>query len=272
MDWNNINEFCKVKARPARENGSEELPARVKWIVEKLEADGIDYEIESFPAPLPDYSFNFKFWKDKEKKEEKKPNMLHNVVMKGTSDKMVVAHHDIVNPDSDNANDNSASVINAIMTKKLRPQTNVVILDGEEGPYLGEGSRHCAERVKKGDFGNIKWVLNLELTGSGGETFFIGRTHDKSELGESIKEIFECPIMSAPFNDSFSFIAEGIDSININPLPVTEERTSLMHKGQYLKVNMLYNCHSMRDSLSTISPTDMKDFTEKVICRIIDEC
>jgi hypothetical protein len=43
---------------------------------------------------------------------------------------MVVAHHD-VNNKIDNANDNSASVINAIMIKKLLPSINVILLDGE---------------------------------------------------------------------------------------------------------------------------------------------
>jgi hypothetical protein len=42
---------------------------------------------------------------------------------------MVVAHHDVNK--IDNANDNSASVINAIMIKKLLPSINVILLDGE---------------------------------------------------------------------------------------------------------------------------------------------
>ena len=59
-------------------------------------------------------------------------NNFYNIMLMGSSDKFVVAHHDIVNPASDNANDNSCSVINALTIKKLRPEINVVILDGEE--------------------------------------------------------------------------------------------------------------------------------------------
>ena len=64
-------------------------------------------------------------------------NNYFNIVLPGSSDKFVVAHHDIVNKDSDNANDNSCSVINALMIKKLRPEVNVVILDGEEFGGIG---------------------------------------------------------------------------------------------------------------------------------------
>ena len=75
---------------------------------------------------------------------------------------MVVAHHDIVNPGIDNANDNSASVINAIMVKKLMPNIHVVILDGEE--VGGLGSQRVSEQINDGYYGDIEWVLNFELT------------------------------------------------------------------------------------------------------------
>ena len=101
--------------------------------------------------------------------EIKEPiNNFYNIILSGNSDKFVVAHHDIVNPNSDNANDNSCSVINALAIKKLRPEVNVVILDGEEPG--GIGSTRLAERIKNGDF-RCRWVLNLELTGKGGKNF-----------------------------------------------------------------------------------------------------
>lgn len=78
----------------------------------------------------------------------------YNIVMRGTSNRMVVAHHDIVNPDIDNANDNSASVINAIMIKKLMPEMNVVLLDGEE--VGGLGAHRCSELINDGFFGEIE--------------------------------------------------------------------------------------------------------------------
>lgn len=194
-------------------------------------------------------------------------NLYFNIILRGNSDKFVVAHHDIVNPNSDNANDNSCSIINALMIKKLRPEVNVVILDGEE--YGGIGSDRLSRRIINGDF-QCKWVLNLELTGRGGKNFFVGAMG--TPLTEWIANRFECPIVKVPFNDSIIFKKYGINSTVINPLPIIEEESPVVNKdGQYLNYKMLFNCHSMGDSVDTIDPNDMKEFVEEVCLKIIDE-
>jgi hypothetical protein len=170
---------------------------------------------------------------------------------------MVVAHHDIVNPNIDNANDNSASVINAIMVKKLMPHINVVLLDGEE--YGGLGSQRVSEQINEGYFGTIDWVLNLELTGKGGDTFFIGDY--RGVLFDHIKSIFDCVVYKTPFNDSVVFRKNGIDSCVINPLPT-------LTNGN-MDYSMLYNCHNQNDTISTIDVNDMRIFVEKVLFKIL---
>jgi hypothetical protein len=188
--------------------------------------------------------------------------------MRGTSNRMVVAHHDIVNPDTDNANDNSASVINAIMIKKLMPEITVVLLDGEE--VGGWGSQRCSELINDGFFGDIEWVLNLELTGKGGKYFFIGNYPGK--LTDHIKSIFDCPIIQTPFNDSVTFRRNGIDSVVINPLPPTKDGEVSGVKwdeNTYLDFKLLFNCHRPTDTLDTISPDDMKEFVEEVVIPIL---
>lgn len=200
-------------------------------------------------------------------KLERQENSFFNIILSGTSDKFVVAHHDIVNPDSDNANDNSCSVINALMIKKLRPEVNVVILDGEE--FGGIGSNHLSNRINNGDF-PCKWVLNLELTGKGGKNFFVGSMG--TPLTEWIANRFECPVVNVPFNDSVIFRKHGINSTVINPLPITEEKSPIVNKeGQYLKYQMLFNCHSPKDSVDTIDPKDMEEFVNEICLKIIDE-
>jgi hypothetical protein len=194
-------------------------------------------------------------------------NNYFNIVLAGTSDKFVVAHHDIVNKDSDNANDNSCSVINALMIKKLRPEVNVVILDGEE--FGGIGSNQLSQRIKAGDF-KCKWVLNLELTGKGGKNFFVGAMG--TPLTDWIANRFECPMVNVPFNDSVIFKKYGINSTVINPLPVTEEKSPVINKeGEYLNFKMLFNCHKMSDSADTIDPKDMEEFVNEICLKIIDE-
>jgi hypothetical protein len=200
-------------------------------------------------------------------KLERQENSFFNIILRGTSDKFVVAHHDIVNKDSDNANDNSCSVINALMIKKLRPEVNVVILDGEE--FGGIGSNQLAERIKAGDF-KCKWVLNLELTGKGGKSFFVGAMG--TPLTDWIAKRFECPVVNVPFNDSVIFRKHGINSTVINPLPITEEKSPVVNKdGEYLNFKMLFNCHKMTDSVDTIDPKDMEEFVNEVCLKIIDE-
>jgi hypothetical protein len=171
-----------------------------------------------------------------------------------------------MNPSIDNANDNSASVINAIATKLLKPEITVVLLDGEE--VGGLGAYHLSEEILSGDFGEVEWILNLELTGRGGSTFFIGDYPGK--LQDHIKGIFNCPIVSTPFNDSVIFRKNGIDSVVINPLPILEEGTSpVMWEDRYLDYNMLFNCHTKRDTIDTINTEDMQKFVEEVIIPII---
>jgi hypothetical protein len=211
-----------------------------------LDSEGINYELDTYQS---------------------RGNTCYNLILKGDSDRMVVAHHDIVNPNIDNANDNSASVINAIMIKKLMPKMNVVLLDGEE--CGGLGSQRVSDQINDGYFNTIDWVLNLELTGKGGKYFFIGNYPGK--LSNHIKSIFDCPITNTPYNDSVTFRKNGIDSVVINPIPPLNEGKSSVKwdNDTYLDFSMLYNCHSSKDTIDTISVDDMKEFTEDVVLKIL---
>jgi hypothetical protein len=227
-------------------NSNEPTP-RVQFLMQLLESEGIDYELDIYQS---------------------KGNTCFNIILKGDSDRMVVAHHDIVNPNIDNANDNSASVINAIMIKKLMPHMNVVLLDGEE--CGGLGSQRVSDQINEGYFDTIDWVLNLELTGKGGKYFFIGNYPGK--LTDHIKSIFDCPITNTPYNDSVTFRRNGIDSVVINPIPALNEvKTSSVKwdDNTYLDFSMLYNCHSYRDTIDTIDINDMKEFVEDVVLKIL---
>lgn len=244
--YSKIYDFCKVRNEGSIHYNDPQIPTnRVIFLLKLLKSESIDYELDIFP-----YS----------------DTSAYNIILKGTSNKMVVAHHDIVNPRTDNANDNSASVINAIMIKKLMPEINVVLLDGEE--FGGIGSQHLSKQINDGKFGNIDWVLNLELTGKGGKYFFIGNYPGK--LMNHIKSIFDCPVFQTPFNDSVIFRKNGIDSCVINPLPVSEKKTYIQFdENTYLDHSLLYNCHTNNDTLSTISVDDMKEFVEEVVIKIL---
>ena len=357
MVYNEIYNFCSVRnTNGAAQNGTTNVPNRIQFILSLLEKENIPYEVDRFV--------------DKQFKN----NFFYNIILRGSDDatRMVMAHHDVCNPTIDNANDNSCSVINAIAIKKLRPNIHVVLVDGEEPPCMGVGSNHLSAQIKNGEFGNIEWVLNLELTGKGGKNFFIG-DHQNSRLRQHIINIFDCPSIPTPFNDASILHRNGIDSIVINPCPILspvvedannepqitfddlmalfspqderrfhtlrmkygrnsfgsrssmfsaidmeddmdyfddeanftdmeknpaeiEELKSLterykrfeetyrkfakqrgntfqrnvVYKGNNLDLSLLSNCHSSRDTVDTIDPTDMKEFVEEVVLTILD--
>jgi len=244
--YSKIYDFCKIRNEGSIFKNDPEIPTnRVIYLLNLLKSESIPYELDISPIGK---------------------TSAYNIILKGTSNKMVVAHHDIVNPSTDNANDNSASVINAIMIKKLMPEMNVVLLDGEE--YGGIGSQRVSQQIKDGFFGDIKCVLNLELSGKGGKYFFIGDY--PGPLTNHIKSLFDCPVFRTPFNDSVVFRRNAIDSCVINPLPTTNKKTSIKYSdGIYLEHNLLFNCHSNKDTIDTIDPNDMKEFVEEVVLKIL---
>ncbi len=244
--YNKIYDFCKVRNLGAVYLNGDKPTPRVQFIMQLLESESIKYELDTYQS---------------------RGITCYNIILKGDSDRMIVAHHDIVNPNIDNANDNSASVINAIMVKKLMPEMNVVLLDGEE--CGGLGSQRVSEQINEGYFGTIDWVLNLELTGKGGKYFFIGNYPGR--LSDHIKSIFDCPITNTPYNDSVTFRKNGIDSVVINPIPPLNEGKSSVkwNDDTYLDFSMLYNCHSSKDTIDTIDINDMKHFVEDVVLKIL---
>jgi hypothetical protein len=244
--YNKIYDFCKVRNKGTIYQNDNNPTPRVQFLMDLLDNEGISYELDKFTTDRV---------------------TGYNIIMRGSSSRMVVAHHDVSNPNVDNANDNSASVINAIAIKKLNPEIQVVLLDGEE--CGGVGSQRCSEMINDNYFGKIDWVLNLELSGRGGKHFFIGDYPGK--LTNHIKSIFDCPITRTPYNDSVTFRRNGIDSCVINPLPPLNEGTSQVkwNENTYLDYSMLFNCHSQKDSIDTIDINDMKEFVEDVVLKIL---
>ncbi len=248
--YNNIYDFCKIRNVGGAHKNGKSMSPRVIFLVKLISSLGIEFRVDEFQSP--------KFI----------GNNFYNIIMAGSGDIAVTAHHDIVNPMSDNANDNSASVINAIALKLLSPKTPIILLDGEEPPMMGVGSTRASQCMKSGEYGmSISSVLNFELTGKGGDNFFIGDY--EGPLNNKIISIFNPPVIRTPFNDADIFIRNGIDSTVINPLPPTNKRSHVKYRGVNLDFSILHNCHSMSDNVSSIDVDDMKDFVEKVALRIV---
>ena len=254
-----LQEFCNVKAvGTCMNNPKEELPPRVRWIVRKCEEFGFEYSIDHWT-------------------EESFP--LYNIYLYGEGPLMLIAHHDIHNPDSENANDNSASIVNALLLKTLNPNVPICFTDAEEFGLLGAKRLANLMLNKKNEkfAPHAMSVLNLELTGRGGEYFFVGRNKGKRALiSEFIASIFDNPTYSVPLNDSVILEEMGIDCCVINPLPpMSEEQKSetigyidenpIVYKGEHLDKNVLYLCHSTEDTVSKCSNKEMKEFITEVL-------
>lgn len=245
MIYEKIYDFCKVRNLGSIFKNTDSPTPRVEFLLDLLEEEGISYELDKF---IDDKVTGY------------------NIILRGDSDKMLVAHHDIVNPNIDNANDNSASVINAIALKKMAPHIHVVILDGEE--VGGLGAQRVSNQILEGEFGEISYVLNLELTGRGGKLFFIGNY--PGQLYDQIKSQFNPPTFNTPFNDSVVFRRNGIDSCVINPLPTTINEGLEWDSTTKLDTSILYYCHNEKDTVQLISTKEMQEFTEEVVYKILN--
>jgi hypothetical protein len=248
-----LEDFCMVKAHGTWYENTDEMPPRVGFICDLLTERGITFIIDKWKAI--------------------NGTPLYNVYVPGTSKLMVIAHHDINNKNSQNANDNSASVINAIYLKEILPQATIAFTDGEE--FGGIGAQRLADKINDGSISGIEAVLNLELTGRGGKNFMIGRGRsEENNLRDWVASEYACPIVNVPFNDSYILENNGINSCVINPLPTLTEpdlssRPLLEHNGHKLDSSILYLCHSKEDTWDKCNFDEMTEFVSDVLVPLV---
>ena len=181
-----------------------------------------------------------------------------NIVVPGTSETMFLAHHDVSNPNIDNCNDNSASIINLLALKLLKPDTSIVFTDCEE--IGGYGAKRLSEQLKNGEHGNIKWVLNLELTAVGGTNFIIGKK--RNSLYEYMVENF----VFTPFDDTYCvsdstiLTRNGIQSCVVTTLPLKNGKSDF---------DIIKYCHGSQDTIELANYQDMQNFVEMVLTKMV---
>jgi hypothetical protein len=159
---------------------------------------------------------------------------------------------------SDNANDDSASVINCIAYKLKNPSVNIILLDGEEPPFMGAGSDFASKYLKKNNI-NVEWIFNLELTGVG-KYFFIDNIN--TPLSKHIVSLFpDVLVTPTPFNDSHIFRKNGFISNVTTTFDLDDkDKPNLTH---------LYISHTTQDSVDKMNINDMKNFVENVVDKIV---
>lgn len=236
MIYNELYNFCKV-----RDENRTSYSNRAKYLVDLLTRLGIEHKV----VRTKSLRYNKYFY---------------NIFCFGSSPKFLSCHYDVVNINADNANDDSASIINAIAYKLKNPSIGLLILDGEEPPYMGAGSTMAAKYLKTNGI-NVQWILNLELTGVG-KTFFIDNAN--VSLGNNIENEFECIRISTPFNDAMIFREFGFNSTVLTTI-------DLKPNGEP-DFSVLYTSHSVQDSVDKMSLEDMRNFVDNTLDKIVKTC
>jgi hypothetical protein len=251
LSYNILSEFCKVRNEKDSLKGSENpITNRVQFIIDKIldlkMYEGLNLDI------FDDYNETLKY-------------VNIELSFNKNSDKSIlfIAHHDINNINSDNCQDNSASVSNLLSLAKHFSENfadkniHIVFTDCEE--FGGKGAKQLSKRINEGIFGDVEWVVNLELTANGTEYWCDSKV--KTDLLKRLHEVNNFTEVKTPFNDSAILRREKIDSICIGSLP-KKEMESVIEKG---KCSTWFLCHKENDNFENAISEDMDKFVELLI-------
>lgn len=169
---------------------------------------------------------------------------VRNLVV-GDGPHWVSAHWDIVNPASENANDNSASCIACLELCARLPQLSCVIFDAEE--VGGLGSMAWARSSP-----NVEWVINLELAGEGGASWLVGECNSK--IGLLVSEASLAPRIMVPFNDSVRLRQAGLDACLVQPCPMVDGEPDISNWSR---------CHTVTDTVDALPAQDLDIFIDR---------
>lgn len=243
-----LDGFLGVKnSRTHFQNTSPKLSERAVFIIQQLTEMGFPFSVELFSIQ------GVYFY-----------NIIVPVIRKETEDTiMLTAHHDVLNINSNNVNDNTASIVNLLVfMQKIweNPKeinTNIIVAFPDCEEYGGVGAQIISQDIQNGKYGNVKYVLNLELTAHGQhiwQEFMPYRFKQKNSLTDKLysflgsENIESSPI---PFADSTIFQKNEIDSVTIGTLPLNSI-------GNY-DYSIWSICH--RDDDDKYNLEDMENFT-----------
>lgn len=247
-----LKEFCTNEDWRNKENsvtGSEGPTVRVSKICEILDSEDIKYNFDKF--------------------EDERSNFYYNVEVgfkaKKDTDETIVftAHHDVVVPDGENCQDNTASVVNLIelcfrlVSKDLDRNVYVVFTDCEE--FGGIGAERLSDRINNGVLGDVKEVFNSELTALGQNIWMESQGVCTEETLGKI-DVTKITIKNCPFNDSVVLRNNGIKSICFGILP--DECINVGYSSTWQL------CHRKADKFELSNSEDMDfyvNFLESII-------
>lgn len=234
-----LSNLVKVKDETVAPNKKNAISNRIAFISNVLNLKNILNYVDAFDAfgvPMANIVCIPEFKNDK-------PTLI------------VIAHHDTNNVQSENVNDNSASVSHLISllewVKDNPGDINIigVFTDCEE--FGAKGAEYLSKQIRNGDYGKVIGVLNMELTAHG-ELIW------KDDVGSFLPMLKDKAQVHTPPCDTTMTRRYGIPSVCIGTLPRTELEPMLLTEHYYCKTWAV--CHQMYDTLATASESDMNDF------------
>jgi len=247
-----LSEFCRVRNEKNSLKGSENpITNRVLFIVDTI----LDLKIYN--------GLNVDIFKDSKYKDLLYANVELSFDNNSDSSVLFIAHHDVNNVNSDNCQDNSASVCNLISLAQhlsenvVEKNVHIIFTDCEE--FGHKGAIQLAKRIKEGVFGNVEHITNLELTASGSE--YWTEKLIESSLLDKLNKVENFTEVKTPPNDSVALRMNNLDSVCIGMLP-KKEMESVIDKGRCSTWSL---CHKENDNFENASSKDMDKFVELLI-------
>lgn len=182
------------------------------------------------------------------------------------------AHHDIANANSENCQDNTASVCNLIhLCQELKEyqsngmlEQNVVVgfTDCEE--IGGRGMNMLITQIKNGVYGEVEAMFALELSANGKNVWVQGLQEDNA-TARKIHSVGLIEKVSTPYNESMNAARAGLPAVCIGTL--TDSEMKNVKKQRYCETWAL--CHRMDDTFERSAvKEDMNEFVETMISLI----
>ena len=274
-----LKDFCKIHNQyPASAAQPNPFSPRVIFIIDMLNKLGVQYKIDIFNhGTQNDLSWGYQ--------GDAFSHKLVNIIAEPNSNTnntepavLFVAHHDVSNIHSENAQDNSASVCNLLKLASLvkentdKNSRRVLILfsdceetgakgakrmSGEISDGIKKGATRMANELSsKNKYGEVSEVINLELTGLGEIIWADYSVHNlmESNLVKKLESVCDeaIPHIFCPPNDAPSFRSNTMPALCIGILPSTDITS---HKTWGI-------CHSLTDTIDKCSEGDMTKFVE----------
>lgn len=195
----------------------------------------------------------------------------HNVYCHIDVDKpntmVFLAHHDVVRPNIQNCNDNTASVsqlmylANRLNMNRHAMRNNVVValVDHEETcDTLLSGASELSKHIKEGKFGNVVGVVNLELTSCGTHYWMNPEGIQDIAINRELENRGFNKVYT-PMNDAVNVNSWGVSAVCIGSF--RDEDYEIVVEKKRMGCDLWRSCHADDDTFEKwANETEMTTF------------